>query len=186
MTEMPNNKAGLKAHLIRNINKKILELRINQTQLSLKAGMPCQSIYKILKGIRTPTLIIIEKLSMALECTPAELLTDSSELGKFSIGREELSDLFRSALQEVKTKSLFSNLKKTSPAEVCRLVEKFGGWDFLYEYLVEELEIRHEAEKDYKKLKDCINENMTSLEVNEIKKRMIITKIIGQNLKRGT
>ena len=165
--------------IVENIKARMKSLSLSQVELARQAGIPHQSIYKILKGLRSPTLQMIEKISPSLQCTPDELLKSANSQNNFS--KEDLLNVFYSFMKTHQEQTFFSELTKATPSDLKKVVNRFGGWNFLFDYLIEELEIRKEARNDYIQLRDSLNEKMNNNEVSETKRKMIISKMISNS-----
>ena len=165
--------------IVENIKARMKSLSLSQVELARQAGIPHQSIYKILKGLRSPTLQMIEKISPSLQCTPDELLKSANSQNNFS--KEDLLNVFYSFMKTHQEQTFFSELTKATPSDLKKVVNRFGGWNFLFDYLIEELEIRKEARNDYIQLRDSLNEKMNTNEVSETKRKMIISKMISNS-----
>lgn len=59
----------------RNIRKFREEKELSQEQLAFETGMHRTYISGIERGIRNPTIVILERLAEKLEVSPADLLT---------------------------------------------------------------------------------------------------------------
>ena len=154
------------------------EKKINQKRLAERSTLPYQSIYKILVGERSPSLQTLEKLARGLDCKVQDFFPPQAQLA-LNMDSKELYQLFLDALTTAKTNDIFG-LTTYEQKELFELVQKFGGWSFLREYLKEELEIRQKAQEDYVQLRESLHEEMSTQDVNKTKKNMIIAKMISE------
>jgi transcriptional regulator with XRE-family HTH domain len=162
-----------------NVKNKMAQLGLRQTELAARAKVPHQSIYKILRGIRVPSLAILSKLAIALECETHELLQDEKpDVSNFS--RKDILEIVTTAIEIQKLKVAFKDFTKATPSALADLVAKFGGWNFLYDYLQEELEIRSEAERDYQRLRDSLRVDTSKKDLSIAKNKMLISKMIAK------
>jgi transcriptional regulator with XRE-family HTH domain len=153
---------------------------MSQTDLARVSGLPHQSVYKIIHGKRFPTLPVLEKLAIALGMDVADLVCREDRV-RIETSKNEIFDLFRMALKIQQQKSAFEGLTKTTPTGLVEIVQRFGGWDFLFEFLREELEIREEAEKDYQRLRESLTQGVSAKEISVVKNRMIVSKMIAKS-----
>ena len=155
------------------------ELGLRQTALAARAQMPHQSIYKILHGLRVPSLTVLDRIAKALDCSADELLSEASN-EKSPLSRRELQEIVSTAVEIQKQKQAFAGFTKATPLALSDLVSRFGGWNFLFEYLQEELEIRAEAERDYQRLRDSIQANASPKDLSIAKNKMLISRMIAK------
>lgn len=162
--------------VIKNIKDFLSQRNMNQSTLARRSKMPDQSLCKILKGQRSPSLKTLEKIACALECKVGELISENPTQSN-EITKEYISELIAKAIEDKNLKEVFRGLK-VSPYLLIDVVERFGGWDFLYNYLVEELAIRNEAEIEYKKFKEEFELCDSNTMFKQAKRKMIISKLI--------
>ncbi|MCB0415545.1 MAG: helix-turn-helix transcriptional regulator [Bdellovibrionales bacterium] len=113
-----------------NLNRLIKEKGLSQRDLALRIGLVPQALNKYVKGSRYPGLDILEKLASGLGVSPIELITPPPKKN------ERVEQNLQLQLDEEQTRELIF------------LVNKFGGWNFLYRYLKEELAIIEKNEKE--------------------------------------
>lgn len=123
----------------------------SQKEFGEKIGMKPQVINKYFKGHRSPGLEVLEKIASGLEVSPAELVTND-----YVSGQERLAHLSQ-------------ELSRDEMEDFFQLVEEFGGWRFLYNYISEEILIR---EKGLSEAREADSNNSI--------KQAIITNIIAK------
>lgn len=106
-----------------NVDKFLKQNGMNKSQLAKKAGLKQANLYA---GLRNPTLQTINKISLALNVTPAELLAEQDNntlngkrLGKYSKVKLNAIILCNGEHYEPSTLQELINVCKT-------LKEKFG------------------------------------------------------------
>ncbi len=153
-----------------------------RTVLARKAGMPIQSISKIMTGQRSPTLETLTKIATALDCSVSDLLLDE-DIKTQRNQNQSVTSLIADAVKQFKKSQPFSSLTLCTPETLIDLVERFGGWNFLYQYLLEDIELRVAAEKEYQKMRTELLSDETDEAAHERKKKMIIANLIARATK---
>ena len=150
---------------------------LNQSALARRSSVPPQSIYKVLKGERVATIDFLNKISKGLKCDIQDFFPPRKSLN-ISIDKDDLYNIFIESLTVIRNEEFASGLSRYKKRELMELVEEFGGWSFLLDYLKEELDIRSKANEEYQLLKESITEDMNQGQVSELKKKIIVSKMI--------
>lgn len=58
------------------------------------------------------------------------------------VTKEDVRSAVDEALVNLHGRSLFDGLNRASPSQLLEKVQEFGGWDYLYDFIVEDLESR--------------------------------------------
>ena len=181
---------NIREFALKKISHFMIKRGLNKKRLAEKSQLPPPSVYKVFSGQRAVTLNFLEKIARGLECSIGEFLPPPQSLD-LEFPREELQKALQHTLTNLKTRNslkssgVFDELTTGEQTHLQGLVNRFGGWKFLLSYLEEELEIRQEAQRNYKSLRDSITSNMSMDEVQSIKKNMIVTNMISKINKTG-
>ena len=90
---------------------------------------------------RHPNLESLEKLALALLWEPYELIKKDLPSSFNPYDKEEVYKVFESAVMTTRRQSLFKNLSLIKADELEDIVHRFGGWDLIFGFLKEELEL---------------------------------------------
>lgn len=159
---------------------KMNEKNISQMELARRTGLPHQSIYKIVHGKRFPSLAVLEKITLALE-VPLSKLVSRKDHDEMDLSKEDIFEVLKAAVSFHRQKSAFEGLTRATFTQMTELIYRFGGWNFLYDFIVEEMAIREEAERDYRNLRDSLKMDVSPEEISKIKNKMIISKMIAKS-----
>ena len=91
----------------KNIRRLMIKNKLNQAQLSRKAGLSEVTISRYVNGSRLPSSRAIPKLTKALNCTTNDLFDESEEVSKLELIMEKMF----SSLNESEINYLISMLK---------------------------------------------------------------------------
>lgn len=154
-------KKPIKQCFVENLNRILKENHLTQLEFSKRVNITAQAVYKYTKGIRAPGLGVVEKFAEGLGVSISELLMRESDLPTvpLSLTKDEVYQCFKEAIQNAS--SPFGKMKPVASTELLSVVERFGGWEYLHKFLVEEIELREKAENDYQKIRKEIYDRLS-------------------------
>ena len=145
----------------RNLERLMRESRLSQAELAKRIAIPPQSIFKYLKGRRSPGLDVLGRIATGLGVTPHELLAPEGDSRGALLSRDKLYEIFSRAITEATSRPPpFTGLSKATPAELQESVRQFGGWDALYEHLREDRELRQAGEDRFSRTRREIYQSL--------------------------
>lgn len=151
---------------------------LSQKELSIKSEITHQSLNKILQNKRTPSLPVIDKICHGLKCEIRDLFTTPEKEKEYAHNKEEIFNLVTTALRKQKLEGHFPELNSYEEKDFLRLVQEFGGWKFLYQYIKQELKLKKEATNEYIQISKKVALNMTDQQIAEQKRRLIVSRMI--------
>lgn len=140
--------SSLEKNFQQNLIKLLKLKKTSSLKVAQKAGILPQNFSKYVNGQLTPGLSTIEKISKALDVSVFELLSGQG----YSIQFYQ-DELLHSIQGIIKNFVVFNNLNSKQSQQLLQLVENFGGWNKLLDFLKEDAELKELNEIKYQNFK---------------------------------
>lgn len=146
--------SSLEKNFQQNLVKLLKLKKTSSLKIAQKAGILPQNFSKYVNGQLTPGLSTLEKISKALDVSVFELLSNQGHSVHFY-----QDELLNSIQQVIKNFVVFNNLNNKQSQQLLQLVENFGGWNKLLDFLKEDAELKQVNEIKYQNFKAEISQH---------------------------